>query len=284
MQRMLSTSLVPHRAPTMALAVGLSLSGAVAVSLDAQEAQGNWHGFVGVGGATLGSYYGTDARRDLPFPYLRIEYRDRLYFGASETGLGGGLGVYLHRGRVDWTVDLAGAEPRRERLADVLAGMGNRKESAFAGTSVTLRYGIASVSASAAAGLADSAGVLGTVRLAMGGAFASRWSVALAGSVTAADRRNMAYDFGVSPEAAARRRALVEAGDRRLRGNESVAFAPRGGVKDVRSTVQLGYALTPRWQMVSVVSAGWLQGDAAASPLARKRSALTAGLGAAWRF
>jgi len=295
MQHIAGAGRSPLQSWFTALFAGFALSGAIAVSLGAQQAQqgtgsdaeppsADWHGFVGVGGATLGSYYGGDARRELPFPLFRAEYRNRVYLGASETGLGGGLGVYLRRGRVDWSVHLAGSETRRERLADVLAGMRDRKESMFGGTSVTMRYGIASAGASIAGALGHRAGVQGTAGITVGGAFASRWSGALSGSATVADRRNMAYDFGISATEAARRHALVAAGDRRLTASEAAQFAPRGGVKDVRSSAQLGYAIAPRWQAVSVVSASWLQGDAAASPLARKRSALTAALGAAWRF
>jgi outer membrane scaffolding protein for murein synthesis (MipA/OmpV family) len=94
----------------------------------------------------------------------------------------------------------------------------------------------------------------------------------------------MAFDFGISPEQAERRRELLDAGDGRLRDGDAVAFAPHAGFKELRNTAQLGYAIYGAWQVVGVVSQGQLGHGAAESPLARQSSAVTTALGFVYRF
>jgi len=103
-------------------------------------------------------------------------------------------------------------------------------------------------------------------------------------TITWADRRNMAFDFGITREQAARRRELIEAGDGRLREGDAVAFTPGAGFKELRTTAQLGYAIYGPWQVVGVLSEGRLAHDVAESPLARKSSATTGALGFVYRF
>ena len=81
-----------------------------------------------------------------------------------------------------------------------------------------------------------------------------------------------------------RRQALIDDGDTRLRAGDAAVFEPKGGFKELRHTAQVAYAIFGSWQAVGVVSEGRLASDLADSPLARKRSAVTAAAGFAYRF
>lgn len=123
-----------------------------------------------------------------------------------------------------------------------------------------------------------------TLGVAVGGAITSRFGASTSAVATFADRENMMFDFGVNHEQAARRRALVDSGDARLRPDEAIPYAPKAGLKEVRSTLQLTYAIRGPWQAVGVVSAGHLPDTVSESPLARKRTALSWAVGLAYGF
>jgi outer membrane scaffolding protein for murein synthesis (MipA/OmpV family) len=120
--------------------------------------------------------------------------------------------------------------------------------------------------------------------LQVGGMIAPRLVAGIGSTITWADRKNMAFDFGITPEQAERRRELIDAGDGRLRDGDATAFAPHAGFKELRSTAQLGYAIYGAWQVVGAVSEGWLGHGLAESPLARESSAITTALGFVYRF
>jgi outer membrane scaffolding protein for murein synthesis (MipA/OmpV family) len=246
---------------------------------------GNWQGSVGMVAGSVASYYGSDARRTLGAPLLGLVYKNRLLIGTNASGgLGGGVAWLVKQGTVGASLGLAGVESRPEDHADVLAGMDDRSGSAFGTASFSVRGGPVTAISNTLIGLSSDAGNMEMLGLQLGGPITSRLSGSIGGTVTLADRKNMEFDFGITDEQAARRRKLIDAGDGRLRDGDATAFAPKGGFKELRSTVQLAYAIRGAWQVVGVVSEGRLAHNVAESPLVRKRDALTTAAGLAYRF
>lgn len=84
---------------------------------------------------------------------------------------------------------------------------------------------------------------------------------------------NAAYNrsyFGVTPAEALRS------------GNR--AYAPAGGLKEVRASVRWNWALGPSWLLTSSVRLTRLGGDAGASPLVERRTTRTVSSALAYRF
>ena len=77
---------------------------------------------------------------------------------------------------------------------------------------------------------------------------------------------------------AARRRALIESGDPRLRTGDDRIHAPGGGMKELAADVMLLHPLSSRTTMVAFGRVGRLQGDAAESPLVRNRTTMSSGV------
>ena len=285
---------VPRGARRAAVAVLLHLAtlATLATTAGTARAQGEaplsrpaLSGVVGIGVVTLPRYTGSDESRVVPMPIVELEYRGRLFLGGSPDGVAPGLGVHLVRtSALTWDVGLAGSEARSEGRGDALAGMGKRSAAAFATTGVGYRLRFVQASAGLAAGLGEDAGSYGTLGLGSELPLARRWVGGMATGVTVADARNMAYEFGVTPEQSARRQALLDAGDPRLDGVDVGAYAPAGGVKHMRGSASLAYLLSPRSRVVLFAQGTRLSGEAARSPLVRARTSATTGLAIGWGF
>jgi hypothetical protein len=102
--------------------------------------------------------------------------------------------------------------------------------------------------------------------------------------VTFANAKNMAFDNGITDLQAERRRALIDAGDGRLREGDASPFTPDGGLKEIRGLLQTAYTLHGAWRAIGIVSDARLAGSLADSPLARKRGAVTVASGLAYTF
>lgn len=276
-------ALLPLLASTVAL---LTLPTRPLAAQDSSARRGSWHGSVGMAAGSIASYYGSDARRTLGAPVVDLAFRQRLLIrtATGNGALGAGIQWIVRDGTLGASVGLAGSESRQEDKANGLAGMDDRSGSFFGTTSLFLRAGPAVAMSTTMIGLEASAGNMQLLGLQLGGVIAPRLFAGIGSTITWADSKNMAFDFGISPEQAERRRELLDAGDGRLRDGEAVAFAPHGGLKELRQTAQLGYAIYGAWQVVAVVSEGRLGHGAAASPLARQSSAITTALGLVYRF
>jgi outer membrane scaffolding protein for murein synthesis (MipA/OmpV family) len=213
-------------------------------------------------------------------------YRHRLIIGTSAANgtLGAGVQYVVKEGMLGGSVGLATAEGRPEDRARGLTGMDDRSGSAFGTATLFLRAGPAVATTTSLIGLDSEAGNMQVLGLQIGGAIAPRLAVGIGSTITWADSRNMAFDFGITREQAARRRELIDAGDGRLREGDATPFMPSAGFKELRHTAQLGYTIYGAWQVVGVVSQGQLAHDVSESPLARKSSAMTSALGFVYRF
>ena len=269
------------------LALGASLVTPFATTHGQEQttSKANWHGAIGAVAGSLGSYYGSDGRRALGTPLVGLAYKERVLFGTTTTsGLGGGLELMLRRGVVGASVGLTGVESRPEDRADALAGMDDRSGALFGTVGLVARGGPAKLSATTAVGFDRDAGVSQTLGLLVERAIAPRFAASVGGIVTFADHKNMMFDFGITDEQAARRRELIGSGDTRLRAGDTTTFVPKGGLKEMRGTIRLTYAIHGPWLATALMSVGQLPDRATESPLARERRAVTTAVGITYGF
>jgi outer membrane scaffolding protein for murein synthesis (MipA/OmpV family) len=243
-----------------------------------------WSASIGAAVVVFPRYSGSDEYRVLPLPIAQVTFRDRIFFGPSTAGVGGGLGVYAIRaGHFDLAVEAGVQDSRSASRADALAGTDDRDVMATAGASASYRAGPLDAAVGVTRGLNDEAGVLGTARLSVSHPFGRL--IATAGiSAALADARQMRRDFGVTEIEASRRQTLIEAGDQRLRPTEGSAYQPDGGLRQVGLSVSLVYLLSPRWSLVGFGGVDRLSDEAAASPLVRQRDQVAGGVGLGYRF
>jgi MipA family protein len=282
----------PRRAtisPVVPTLAALVASLAATASLHAQDATRSFTGAIGVGVVAMPKYPGSDEYRVLPMPVGQLEYKNRLFVGASKSGVGGGIGAYVVRSQsFVWDVTLSGAESRAEGRGDALAGMGKRSGASYAGSAVSYRAGSAlgtvTASGGLSVGLGHDEGTYGTLGLAAERSFARRWTAGVSTGATIADARSMAFDFGVTGEQSATRHALIAAHDPRLAGIDGRAFAPGAGLRELRGGASVGYALSPRSRVLAFAQATRLGDEASRSPLVRQRTGVASGMAIAYGF
>jgi len=274
------------RLPFFFLALACGLQGQeVGGFFEAPPPKGDWSLRLGAMVLTAPKYPGSDEMRVLPLPVFAAEYRQRVFLGSSRVAVGVGAGIHLWRAAgFTWDLGLGIGERRPESKADALAGMGDRQASLFAGTGLSWRSRGFSAGITLAAGLRDEAGFRGTLNLGYGQRLGGQWFGNIGLSATAGDTKNMGYDFGVSPEQAARRAALLGAGDPRLKPGEAGPFFPKGGFREASASAGLSYLVDARWRIFSFLSATELQGDARKSPLVRRTGNMAGAAGFAYQF
>ncbi|BDU72213.1 MipA/OmpV family protein [Mesoterricola silvestris] len=244
----------------------------------------HWTGTVGAMVLTYPSAPGSATNRTLLLPTLGAQY-GRFYLGSSRVALGFGGGVQVWRTPAwTWEVGVGAGDGRPENRAPELAGMGDRSRSVWAGTGLLWRGGGWNAKATVAHGLRDSAGNRGTLSVGRILRLAPQWTLSAALHADWADADNMAYDFGITPEQALRRAALVAAGDTRLKPGDTGPFAPGAGLRDVGGMASLIFHPGPRFSYHLSLFGGAFQGGARTSPLVRRETYLNAGAGFGYRF
>ncbi len=224
----------------------------------------------GIGAATLAAYPGSNDRRTLVLPILGVDL-GRAYLGAGTAGASGGAGLYLVRGRhLTWSVDLGGTMNRPAATSDDLTGFTDRGFGVTAGSGLTLRLAGIELGLTGATGLRREVGTFATASLGAQRLVARRLLLGGAVSATVADRRNMAWDFGVSAEDAA--------------ASGRAAFAPRGGLRDVSVSVTPALLLTPTLSFAAFGTVSRLGDRAMESPLVRQRTTASVGAALVRRF
>lgn len=213
-----------------------------------------------IGGAVFGGYryLGSDERRTGAVPL--VEYR---WASGWFAGTGSGAGYAFVRER-DWGWGLrAGLDfGRRERRSDALRGMGDIDANPEIGAfyyralapavrlDTSVRFG------AGGSGLLADAGVSWLIGL------APSLGLRLGVAATAANEAYMQDFFGVTPvQSAASGYAVTNAG---------------AGLRDLRASATLLYAITPTLALTGTLAARSLQGDARSSPLTREATPITA--------
>lgn len=246
---------------------------------------GDWKVQLGAMALGLPRYPGSGDYRALPLPVFSAEYKGRLYLGSSRVAVGAGGGVHaVKTEHWTWDLGLGAGEARREKRADVLAGMGDRGASLWAGTGLKFHAGGFHIELKTAAGLKDEAGVKSSLAFGYGARLGGRWLGDASVHAVAADAKAMAFDYGVTPQEATARAALLASGDPRLRAGEDRAFDPRGGLESVALSGALIFVADAHWRWFGVAQAVQLQGDAKDSPLVRAPTYGVLGAGFTYTF
>jgi outer membrane scaffolding protein for murein synthesis (MipA/OmpV family) len=229
-------------------------------------------------------YPGSDEYRVVPFPLVDARFRDRAYLGPSSTGLGFALGAYpLQSPHWRLAVEVGGQDSRAADRADALAGMEDRDFVATAGVSLSYRSGPFEGIVAVSQGLNDGAGLIQTTRIVF---FRPVGKVIFgaAGGAGVANGKQMRREFGITDAEAARRQALIDAGDGRLEPGDAQVYAPDGGLRHLGLGISVIYPVASRWSLVGLAGVEWLADDAAESPLVRRREQYAGGLGVGYRF
>jgi outer membrane scaffolding protein for murein synthesis (MipA/OmpV family) len=268
--------------------IGPALTVAFVPMVAAAQAQmktDNWSGNIGISTVALPSYAGSNQYRVKAFPILSLEYKQRAYLGGAMGGTGAGAGVYVIRNPTfTWSTEISGAPERFERYGDGLAGMGRRGAATYAGSNVSFQLGAVTAGAGVQLGLGNDEGSTASLALSTKHNYGHRWMLGLSTGATFANSESMAYDFGVSPEQAARRQALIAAGDSRLDWRDAGSYDPGSGLKQAQASLSLGYLMREHVTALAFANVSRLGSEAADSPLARNRNAIVGGLGIAYGF
>lgn len=233
-----------------------------------------WEGLhlhVGAMTIRLPAYPGSDESRVVPFPVFNGEYRERLEFGASRFGVGGGFNYQVWKsGALSWGVGGEGTEARHEAHANGLAGMGDRPIGLYLTSTWGYHEGPLFGAVVLRQGLRDGKGLGAAARVAVALPLGHRWILETRVSVNVYDHTSMAYEFGVDEGQASRRAALLASGDPRLRAGEDRVFKPAGGFAMLQASSAIGYALDDHWRLGLTLLRQELEGEARRSPLARR--------------
>jgi outer membrane scaffolding protein for murein synthesis (MipA/OmpV family) len=239
-----------------------------------------WNVSLGAAAFVFPRYPGSDEYRVVPFPMVQVTFRNRVFLGPSTTGWGFALGAHaISTRRLRLTVELGAQDSRPTSRADALAGLENRDGVGTVGGSLSYRTGPFEGSVGIVRGLNDGAGVLGTARLSHYRSLGRRLMMTVSAGVALADAKQMRREFGISEIESIRRRALIAAGDTRLKPDDGNPYRPGGGLRQLGATISLMYALSPRWFLIGLGGLERLSDNVADSPLVRRREQLWTGIG-----
>lgn len=261
---------------TVALLMGVCVG-----SLHAQRpAEGTgWTGTVGVLGMLVPAYEGAAEWRLLPLPLVQLSFRNRVYLGPNASGRGGVVGASLVRstGRAI-ALEVAIGDGRPSSRSEALAGMSDRDVVGSVGVRTDYYFRGIDAALTVRQGLSGGAGALLDARVGASRRF-GRMMMRTHLAATVADDRDMHRSFGVTLDEATRRQSLISSGDTRLRSGDGLAFRPNGGLKQVGLSAFLGYAVTRQWAVVGLGTVNRLGDEALRSPLVRRRTQFSVGVG-----
>lgn len=234
---------------------------------------------VGGGGIETPAFLGSETRRKLIVPTFSATFAGKYYIGSSYTGLGGGVGMFLHKdSSVVWSAGLGGDFPRKEEYAPELAGMGDRSPGAYVNSGASWHDGIFHVAGGIAVGLRSAEGSMARFDLGLNGMLAPHWFAGFGvnGVIVNAQQNN--YDYGISDSQAATRTALIAAGDPRLLPGEAGPYTASGGLQRTGFGGSLTYAFDHHWSLTAFAGEAQLRGSALNSPLVRTNHGSSFGL------
>jgi outer membrane scaffolding protein for murein synthesis (MipA/OmpV family) len=246
----------------LAAALGTALSVTAAPPVQAAEPASSGSTFTaGFGVAVLPKYFGADELRALPV--LDLSYASSNGFFASTQK---GVGFRSAAGPLQLSAALGYSAGRRERDShrrfgsDALRGMGDIRGGAVANLGVGYDAGFMTLGMEAELAL-NHRERGNRLEFALGVPLFVDESdnVALFAAFNVADRKNMQAFYGVTQQQSAR------AGYR--------VYTPDAGVEKVGVGVSWNHQLSQNWSVRTMAGAFTLVGDAADSPLTRRKSA-----------
>lgn len=253
----------PALAPLPPLAASALLLGSLGASGAAHAADGD-HIIIGLGAANLPGYKGSDRRITNAVPLVDVQ-KGR-FFAKSNAGLG--LNLYQNShvaigAGINWM--------KGYRAEDAPAGFGGVKDALGGRVFVATRLGDAIVTFSFTQALTEKErGLQMDTQVAHPWRATERLTLAPSLAVSAGNAKYMNSYFGVD-------------GARSARSGLS-QYSLKGGVKEVTLGIRASYKLTGRWAIVGGVAAGQLLGDAADSPIVKRKSDTTGILGLTYAF
>ncbi len=225
-----------------------------------RTAPGQDLGVIGLVALSGPAYAGADERRTTVLPVLDYQWANGWFAGVSN-----GVGInWSSSPQWQYGLRITADLGRKERRADALRGMGDIDVKLEGGAffnlmlaggwqaTTSLRYGSGT----------GGRGLVADVGVGYGSALAPSWRLGLGAGVSLANAEHMQSYFGVSALQASR--------------SAYALYTPRSGLRDARASASLSYALDPRSAVTAVAAATRLLGDAADSPLTRKRTAASA--------
>lgn len=206
------------------------------------------------------TYAGADGRRAVVLPLLDFQWASGWFAGVSN-----GFGINLSSDpQWQYGLRITADVGRKEKRAEALRGMGNIDPKLEGGAflnlvlpsgwqaTTSLRYG---------SGIGGG-GLVADVGLGYSTALAPQWMLGLGAALSVVNADYMQSYFGVSASQAPR--------------SGYAAYTPSAGLRDVRANGSLTYALDRRSAVTAAASVSRLAGDAADSPLTRKRNLASA--------
>jgi len=206
------------------------------------------------------AYAGSDKRRERALPLLDFQWANGWFAGVSN-----GVGINVSSNpQLRYGVRVTADFGRNESRATALRGMGDIDAKAEGGAflnvalaedwqaTTSLRYG----SGNGGRGLVADVGVL------YGTALTPQWRLGASAGLSAVNADYMQTYFGVDASQALR--------------SGYAAYTPRSGLRDARIGASLTYALDQRSALTAAADFNRVLGDAADSPLTRRRDAASA--------
>ena len=254
------------------LVLSITSYAAVAQSFDAVRLvaapPGKDGGYVGAVVLAGTQYQGSDERRTQVLPAIEYQWANGWFAGASN-----GLGYnFSEDDGLQYGVRVTADFGRRERRSAALRGLGNVDAKAefggFFNYKVTPEF---SLTSSLRYGAGDGGkGLVIDLGAAYSASIAEQWRFGANASATLANTDYLQSYFGVTSEQATR--------------SDYSTYRVQGGARNFRLSTSLTYLFSPRISVIAGVSATTLLGDAADSPLVRKKTNVTGLFIAAYAF
>ena len=257
---MIKRTSVLHFAATMALLATASAAQAQAFSAVRlyAAAPGKDGGLAGSVVLATTEYPGSDDRRALVLPVLDYQWGNGWFAGTSN-----GVGYnFSSDPSLQYGVRITGDFGRKESRSQALRGMKDIDAKAELGgflnyslteeLSITssLRYGAGN----------DSDGIVADLGLSYSTRLGQKWRLGMGVDISMVNASMMQSYFGVTATQAA------ASGYR--------AYTPKSGLRDVQTSATLSYSYSPRASVTVGLNTTTLMGDAADSPLVRKKTSV----------
>ncbi|RZT94109.1 outer membrane protein [Advenella incenata] len=251
-------ALLPPTIPSRLLLALLSLTAAAAHAADGDHLK------LGLGAAIAPRYEGADEYRLQPFPVVDAQYGR--FFARSGDGLG--LNIWQS---AQLTIGAGVNMMEGYSKSDAPEGIGKLSNALGARIFVsTSAWGaIFTVSATQAISKSER-GLIANARVSYPYSISERFKVIPSVSLNWANAKYMDSYFGINAQQAARS-GLSE-------------YRPSAGFKDVSLRLGFSYDLTKTWSITGAAGVSRLMGNAADSPLVRRKSQAVGALGVAYRF
>ncbi len=265
----------PLRQFRLTLTLALVAYGCAAFAQDARVPLG-LRGQAGIAAVQTPTYLGSPNRVTVPALDLSLSYRTRdwghvdldgrsgLSWSAEAGPFWGGVLLNVDPGRKERRPSGSYPVPGDARLK----GMGEIRSSAQVGAMAG--YGPIGILVLKSVGSRGSEGAQWSLLARHAVPVGDRLSLSVDGSVTWADRRQMQAYFGVSPTQSA--------------ASGFTVFTPKAGLEKADLSLGADYKITGPWSLNANIGVTRLLGDARRSPIVSRPTAVTAGVGVAYRF